>query len=87
MPVRPLNDRVLLQRQEAQTTTAGGIIIPDKAQEKPQNALVIAVGPKATDVKKGDVVLLSKYTGTDVTVDGESMLLVKEEELLGIVEK
>lgn len=87
MPVRPLHDRVLLQRQEAQSQTASGLYIPDKSQEKPQNALVVAVGPKVNDVKKGDVVLLSKYTGTDVTVDGESMLLVKEEELLGIVEK
>lgn len=95
MKIRPLNDRVLVKRIEEQETTKGGIIIPDTAKEKPIEGKVIAVGSGKTfedgktrplDVKQGDRVLFGKYSGTEVKVDGEEHLILREEEILGIVE-
>lgn len=95
MKIRPLNDRLLVQRLEEEETTAGGIIIPDSAKEKPAQGKVVAVGPgKVNDagervelqVKEGDVILFSKYGGTDVKLDGEDYLIMREDDVLGIVE-
>ncbi len=95
MKIRPLQDRIIVQRIEEEEKTAGGIIIPDTAKEKPQIGKVIAVGKgKKTedgkvlplDVKKGDKVLFSKYAGTEVKVEGEEFLMMKEDDILGIVE-
>jgi len=94
MNIRPLNDRLLVQRLEAETTTASGIIIPDSAKEKPAEGKIVAVGPGkdndkgervALQVKEGDRVLFSKYGGTDVKLDGEDYLIMREEDILGIV--
>ena len=93
MKFRPLHDRDLVRRVEADTKTAGGIIIPDSAQEKPQEGEVVATGPGtredgafvALDVKAGDKVLFGKWSGTEVTVDGEELLIMKESDILGIV--
>jgi len=91
MKVKPLHDRVLLKRVEEQEVKRGGIIIPDTAKEKPQEALVIEVGKGRVndkgevipmDVKKGDKVLIGKYSGTEVTIDGVEHIIVKEEEIL-----
>jgi chaperonin GroES len=96
MKVHPLYDRVLLKRLEEQEVKRGGIIIPDTAKEKPQEAEVIEVGKgKVNDdgktvplvVKKGDRVLIGKYSGTEVTVDGEELVIVREEEVLAVIEK
>jgi chaperonin GroES len=90
----PLHDRVMLRRIEAEEKTPGGIIIPDTAKEKPVEAEVMAVGPGARDesgkivpldVKVGDRVLFGKWTGTDVIIDGEDRLIVKESEILGVI--
>jgi chaperonin GroES len=95
MKIRPLNDRLLVQRLEEEETTAGGIIIPDSAKEKPAQGKVVAVGPGKTNdagervelqVKEGDVILFSKYGGTDVKLDGEDYLIMREDDVLGIVE-
>src|SRR5690606_13205218 len=95
MRFRPLHDRVLVRRIEAQERTAGGIIIPDTAREKSQEGEVIAVGPGARDergqllpmdVKPGDRVLFGKWSGTEVTIDGEELLVMKESDLLGVFE-
>lgn len=95
MKFRPLHDRVLVRRVEADTKTAGGIIIPDSAQEKPSEGEVVAVGNGlkdddgdviALDVKKGDRILFGKWSGTEVTVDGEELIIMKESDILGIVE-
>ena len=95
MKFRPLHDRVLVRRIEQQEKTAGGIIIPDTAKEKPQEGEVIAAGAglkneegKLTplDVKAGDRILFGKWSGTEVRVDGEDLLIMKESDLLGIVE-
>ena len=95
MKIRPLNDRLLVQRLEEEEKTAGGIIIPDSAKEKPAQGKVVAVGPgKISDagervelqVKEGDVILFSKYGGTDVKLDGEDYLIMREDDVLGIVE-
>lgn len=96
MKFRPLHDRVLLRRVEQEGKTAGGIIIPDTAKEKPMEAEVIAVGPGAynedgdgrmtLDVKEGDRVLISKWAGTEISVDGEELLVVKESDIMGIIE-
>ena len=95
MKIRPLNDRLLVQRLEEEETTSGGIIIPDRAKEKPAQGKVVAVGPgKVSDagervelqVKEGDVILFSKYGGTDVKLDGEDYLIMREDDVLGIVE-
>ena len=95
MKFRPLHDRVLVSRVDADTKTAGGIIIPDSAQEKPSEGKVVAVGNglkddngKATplDVKKGDKILFGKWSGTEVTVEGKDLIIMKESDILGIIE-
>ena len=96
MNVRPLNDRVLLRRLEQDEVVKGGIIIPDTAKEKPQEAEVVAVGPGKLDedgkrmpmeVKKGDRVLIGKYSGTDIKIDEDEYVIVREDEILGVIEK
>ncbi len=95
MKIRPLNDRILVKRLEEEEKTAGGIIIPDSAKEKPAEGEVVAVGPgkmndagerAAMDVKVGDRVLFSKYGGTDVKYDGEDYLIMREDDILGVIE-
>jgi chaperonin GroES len=95
MSFRPLHDRVLVRRIDADEKTAGGIIIPDTAKEKPQRGEVIAVGAgtrtedgklAALDVKAGDEVLFGKWSGTEVKIDGEDLLIMKESDILGVVE-
>ncbi len=95
MGFRPLHDRVLVRRIEESETTKGGIIIPDTAKEKPQEGEVIAVGAGsigddnervALDVKPGDRVLFGKWSGSEVTLDGEELLIMKESDILGVVE-
>ena len=94
MKVTPLSDRVLVRRLEAAEEKRGGIIIPDTAKEKPQQGEVIAVGPGrlteegkrvAPDVKKGQRILIGKYSGTEVKIDGEEFVIVREDDILGIV--
>jgi len=95
MKLRPLGDRVLVKRsEEADQKSAGGIIIPDTAKEKPQRGEVIAVGPGATkedgkrtpmEVKKGDQILFGKYSGTEVKIDGVELLIMREDDILGIL--
>ncbi len=95
MKVRPLQDRIIVKRVEGEEKSKGGIIIPDTAKEKPQEGKVVAVGKgKVTDdgklqpldVKKGDRVLFSKYAGTEINIDGEEHLIVREDDVLGILE-
>lgn len=95
MKIRPLNDRILVKRLEEEGKTAGGIIIPDSAKEKPAEGEIIAAGPGklndhgervAMDVKPGDNVLFSKYGGTDVKIDGEDYLIMREDDILGVIE-
>lgn len=95
MKIKPLHDRVLIRRIEQDEKTAGGIIIPDSAKEKPVKGEVLAIGPGARDdsgkvvpldVKVGDVVLFTKWGGTEIKVDGEELLILKESDLIGIVE-
>ena len=95
MKFRPLHDRVLVRRVEADAKTAGGIIIPDSAQEKPSEGKVVAVGPglkdengKSTplDVKKGDKILFGKWSGSEVKIDGEDLLIMKESDVLGVID-
>ncbi len=92
---RPLHDRVLVRRVGSEEKTAGGIIIPDTAQEKPQEGEVVAVGPGARgddnelialDVKVGDRILFGKWSGTEVKIDGEELLIMKESDIMGIIE-
>ena len=94
MKFRPLHDRVVVRRIEAEEKTAGGIIIPDTAKEKPQEGEVVAVGPGARDesgkvvaldVKAGDRVLFGKWSGTEVRIDGKDLLIMKESDIMGIV--
>ena len=95
MKIRPLNDRVLVTRVEEEQKTAGGIIIPDTAKEKPQEGRIIAAGPgkvgdngKRTplNVKKGDKILFSKYAGTEINLDGVEQIFMKEDDILGVLE-
>ena len=95
MKFRPLHDRVVVRRLEAELKTAGGIIIPDTAQEKPQQGEIVAVGPGARnekgevapmDVKAGDRVLFGKWSGTEVKIDGEDLLIMKESDIMGVLE-
>jgi chaperonin GroES len=95
MKIRPLNDRILVKRLEEEETTAGGIIIPDSAKEKPAEGEIVSVGPgkmndagqrAAMDVKAGDRVLFSKYGGTDVKLDGDDYLIMREDDILGVIE-
>lgn len=87
--IQPLHDRVIVRPAEAETKTAGGIIIPDTAKEKPQRGTVVAAGPGKKDepmtVKPGDVVLYSKYAGTEINVDGEDVLIMRENDILAIM--
>ena len=96
MKVRPLHDRIIVQRIEEEEQRVGGIIIPDSAKEKPQQGKVVAVGKgriekdgKVTplDVKAGDTVLFGKYAGQEIKIDGEEVLIIREEEVLGVIEK
>src|SRR5438128_12658081 len=95
MKLRPLQDRVLIRRVEPEAKTTGGIIIPDTAQEKPMEGEVIAVGPGARgedgtvhplDVKAGDRVLFGKWSGTEIRLDGDEMMIMKESDIMGLVE-
>ncbi|MFP3873192.1 MAG: co-chaperone GroES [Thiohalophilus sp.] len=95
MKIRPLHDRVIIRRMEEERTTAGGIVIPDSATEKPSQGEVIAVGNgkildngevRALDVKAGDKVLFGKYAGNEVKVDDEELLVMREEDIMGVVE-
>jgi chaperonin GroES len=95
MKVKPMNDRVLVVRVEEEQKTAGGIIIPDTAKEKPMEGKVVATGPGkldekgkrvALEVKKGDRVLFSKYAGTEIKVDGVEQLFMREDDILGVIE-
>jgi chaperonin GroES len=96
MTFRPLHDRILVRRIEAEEKTAGGIIIPDTAKEKPQEGEVIAVGPGtrdesgklvSLDVKAGDRILFGKWSGTEIKLDGEDLLIMKESDVMGVVEQ
>ena len=96
MSFRPLHDRVLVRRVEAEEKTAGGIIIPDSAKEKPSEGEVVSVGSGARaengtitpmDVKEGDRVLFGKWSGTEVKLDGEELLIMKESDIMGVLEK
>jgi chaperonin GroES len=95
MSIRPLHDRVLIKRVEEEQKTKGGIIIPDTAKEKPAEGKVIAVGTgrvqedgkvRALDVKKGDRVLFGKYSGTEVKVDGDELIIMREDDILCVIE-
>jgi chaperonin GroES len=95
MDIRPLHDRIIVERLEEETKTAGGIIIPDTAKEKPQQGKVIAVGKgKKTedgkllplDVKVGDKILFGKYAGTEIKLDGKEFLMMREDDVLGVIE-
>jgi len=95
MNIRPLHDRVIVRRMEEERTSAGGIVIPDSATEKPSQGEVVAVGKgkilengdvRPLDVKVGDKVLFSKYGGTEVKVDGEELLVMREDDITGVVE-
>ena len=96
MNFRPLHDRVVVKRVDSETKSAGGIIIPDTAAEKPQQGEIIAVGPGARDeagklvpldVKKGDKVLFGKWSGTEVKIDGKELLIMKESDIMGVMSK
>ena len=96
MKFRPLHDRVVVKRAENEAKSAGGIIIPDSAGEKPQQGEIVAVGPGARDetgkivpldVKKGDKILFGKWSGTEVKIDGKDLLIMKESDIMGILEK
>ena len=96
MKFRPLHDRVVVKRVDSETKTSGGIIIPDSAAEKPQQGEVVAAGPGARDeagklvpldVKKGDKVLFGKWSGTEVKIDGEDLLIMKESDIMGVIEQ
>jgi chaperonin GroES len=94
--IRPLRDRILVKRMEEETKTTGGIIIPDSAKEKPQAGEVVAIGNGKVledgkivplEVKQGDRILFGKYSGTEIKIDGEELLILKEDEILGILGK
>ncbi len=95
MKIRPLHDRIIIKRLEAETKSAGGIVIPDSATEKPIKGEVLAVGngkilesgeKRALDVKVGDKVLFGKYSGTEVKVDGQELLVMREEDVMAVIE-
>ena len=95
MKIRPLADRILVKREEASETVRGGIIIPDTAKEKPQEGRVVSAGPGKVDddgkrvpleVKKGDLILMGKYAGTEVKIDGVEHLIMREDDVLAIIE-
>ena len=95
MNIRPLHDRVILKRMEEETTSSGGIVIPDSATEKPSRGEIVAAGTGKRlesgdivplDVKVGDTVLFGKYSGTEVKVDGDDLLVMREEDIMGVIE-
>lgn len=95
MKIRPLQDRVVIKRLEEERTSAGGIVIPDSATEKPSKGEIMAVGPgtrldngdyRALDLKVGEIVLFGKYAGTEVKVDGSELVVMREEDIMGVVE-
>ncbi len=95
MKIRPLHDRVIVRRMEEETTTAGGIVIPDSATEKPSEGEIVAAGTgkindsgdaRPLDVKVGDKILFGKYSGTEVKVEGEDLIVMREEDIMGVVE-
>jgi chaperonin GroES len=95
MQIRPLHDRVIVKRVEEERTTPGGIVLPDSATEKPIRGKVLAVGNgkirdngevRPLDVKEGDIILFGKYSGTEVKIDGEELLVMREEDIMGIIE-
>jgi len=95
MKIRPLHDRVIVRRMEEETTTAGGIVIPDSAAEKPSEGEIVAAGNgkvsdngdvRPLDVKVGDKILFGKYSGTEVKVEGEDLIVMREEDIMGVVE-
>ena len=94
MPVRPLHDRIIVKRVDEETTSKGGIIIPDTAKEKPQEGRVVAVGLGRTedgklfklDVKTGDRILFAQYAGTEITLDGEEHIIMRQDDVLGVIE-
>jgi len=95
MKIRPLHDHIIVKRVKEEDKTKGGIIIPDSAKEKPQEGKIVAVGKGKVlkdgkilplDVKKGDVVLFTKYAGNEVKIDGEEHLIIREEDILGVIE-
>ncbi len=95
MSFRPLHDRVVVSRVDSEEKTAGGIIIPDTAKEKPSEGVIVSVGPGArdedgkyitADVKAGDRVLFGKWSGTEIKVDGEDLLIMKESDIMGVIE-
>lgn len=94
MKIRPLHDRVVIRRKEEETTTQGGIVIPDTATEKPSRGEIIAVGTgkildsgdvRAVDVKVGDEVLFGKYAGTEITIEGEDLVVMREDDIMGVI--
>jgi chaperonin GroES len=96
MKIRPLGDKVLVERVEAQSKTAGGIVLPDTAKEKPQRGKVISVGEgktlengtrKEVQVKKGDLVLFTSYAGTEIKIDGKEYLIMDESDIMAVIEK
>ncbi len=96
MKIRPLSDKVLVERVEAEAKTAGGIVLPDTAKEKPQKGKIVAVGEgklledgtrKAVQVKKGDLVLFTSYAGTEIKVDGKEYLIMDETDIMAVIEK
>ncbi|MBN2107600.1 MAG: co-chaperone GroES [Deltaproteobacteria bacterium] len=96
MKIRPLQDRIIIKRMEGEEKTKGGIIIPDSAKEKPMEGKVVAVGPGklndkgtrvAPEVKAGDIILFGKYAGTEIKIDGEEHLILREDDIMGIIEK
>ena len=96
MKIRPLADKVLVQRLEAKTKTAGGIVLPDSAKEKPQRGKIVSVGKgkvlddgtvRKLQVKKGDMVLFTSYAGTDVKIDGKDYLIMNESDIMAVIEK
>jgi chaperonin GroES len=95
MKIRPLQDRVIVKRVEEEQKTAGGIIIPDTAKEKPQKGEIVAAGPgkktedgklQPLDVRAGDKVLFSKYAGTEIKVEGQELLIMREDDIMGVIE-
>ena len=95
MKIRPLQDRVIVKRLEEEQKTAGGIIIPDTAKEKPQKGEIVAAGPgkknedgkvQPLDIKAGDKVLFSKYAGTEIKVEGDELLIMREDDIMGVIE-
>ena len=96
MKLRPIDDRVVVKVLEAEEKTKGGIVLPDTAKEKPQKGEIVAAGPgkrnedgkiQPLDIKKGDKVLFSKYAGTEVKVEGEELLIMREDDIVGVIEK